>query len=181
MPWSNNSTNREDSTHTGYTEYTPVSLAESLIEIEQQPLQSPNIALQAPNNNEIISGTTSVSELRLSSDTESIYPGSRDQETSSQHPQNHTPQVSTKNTREQELKERASLEATTPPYVRWGVHWRTPVLIVLLLFFGILFSVVHHIHYSRLHGTEAVKQEWSTALGTGYAFLVVALYRAACS
>jgi len=71
-----------------------------------------------------------------------------------------------------------------PKYVEWGANWKPPGLILSTLFFGIAFSITHHIHFRSLDGTpvgEKLPQQWSTFFGTGYAFLVIALLRTACT
>ena len=76
------------------------------------------------------------------------------------------------------------LDKIAAQYVDRGRDWKTPVIMVSMLSLGTVFSIGHHIHYSLLHQTFAgtkSKQQWSTAFGTGYAFLVVALLRTACA
>ena len=68
------------------------------------------------------------------------------------------------------------------PMVRWGVHWRAPMLMVLLFIAGIAFAVGHHIFYHSLDGTlvtSTSQQEWTIRIGTGLAFLVKAALAAA--
>ena len=68
-------------------------------------------------------------------------------------------------------------------YVRWGVTWKTPLLIVLWTFAGCGWAVGHHLYYRSLDGTRAgssSRQHWAVNLGTALAFLVVASLRAAC-
>lgn len=62
---------------------------------------------------------------------------------------------------------------------QWGIHWYTPVSIVLLLILGIGSAVGHHVFYTILDGTPARKQEWVTRIGTALAFLCRASFAAA--
>lgn len=68
-------------------------------------------------------------------------------------------------------------------YVRWGVTYKTPLLIVLWTLAGYGWAVGHHLYYRSLDGTRAgssSQQHWAVNFGTALAFLVVASLRAAC-
>lgn len=78
-------------------------------------------------------------------------------------------------------------DATPSPaqkkYVRWGVTWKTPLLIVLWTLAGVGWAIGHHLYYRSLDGTKAgssSQQHWAVNFGTALAFLVVASLRAAC-
>ncbi|OJD30020.1 formylmethionine deformylase-like protein [Diplodia corticola] len=60
---------------------------------------------------------------------------------------------------------------------RRGVQWRSPALMMLLFFAGIVFAIGHHIYYQSLDDTPVTstsQQEWAIRIGTGLAFLVKA-------
>lgn len=60
---------------------------------------------------------------------------------------------------------------------KWGVHWRSPTIMVLLFIAGIIFATGHHIYYQSLDDTpvsSSTEQEWTIRIGTGLAFLVKA-------
>lgn len=68
-------------------------------------------------------------------------------------------------------------------YVKWGVSWQTPTLIMLYALSGIVLAISHHLYYQRLDGTLAGssdRQQWSSRIGIGFSFLVIALFKAAC-
>ncbi|KUJ06311.1 uncharacterized protein LY89DRAFT_633084 [Mollisia scopiformis] len=61
--------------------------------------------------------------------------------------------------------------------VKWGIHWSTPVFILISVLAGVGFALGHHFYYASLDGTTAgssSRQQWSTRFGTAFAFLVVA-------
>lgn len=65
-----------------------------------------------------------------------------------------------------------------------GIHWVTPVMMVLTLLAGCSLAVGHHLFYKNLAGTTAPtgryqfaganvsKQQFNTAVGTAFAFVV---------
>lgn len=57
--------------------------------------------------------------------------------------------------------------------VKWGIHWYTPVTIVLLLVLGIASATAHHFFYSHLHdetvGDEG-RQRWVFWIGSSLGF-----------
>ena len=78
-------------------------------------------------------------------------------------------------------------DATPTPaekkYIRWGVTWKTPLLMVLWTLAGFGWAVGHHLYFRSLDGTKAgssSQQHWAVNFGTALAFLVVASLRAAC-
>ncbi|TVY73141.1 hypothetical protein LSUE1_G007466 [Lachnellula suecica] len=70
----------------------------------------------------------------------------------------------------------------TAELVKWGISWKTPALMIVFLLSGVAFALGHHFYYMSLHGTPAgtkSRQQWATAFGTAFAFLVVALLKTA--
>ncbi|KAL0632207.1 hypothetical protein Q9L58_008917 [Maublancomyces gigas] len=69
----------------------------------------------------------------------------------------------------------SSLRPTGDPTdIAWGIHWYTPVSIVLLLLLGTSTAVIHHLIYSSLHEQEvgnADRQRWTLSTGSGLSFL----------
>ena len=68
-------------------------------------------------------------------------------------------------------------------YVKWGISWKTPLLIVLWTLVGVSWAIGHHFYYQSLDGSRAgspPRQSWPVRFGTAFAFLVVASLRAAC-
>lgn len=66
-------------------------------------------------------------------------------------------------------------------YVKWGVVWYAPLVMVIYGIAGFGVAIGHHFYYRSLHGTQAgstARQQISTAIGTGLSFLVVTLLRA---
>lgn len=61
-----------------------------------------------------------------------------------------------------------------PTNVEWGIHWYTPVSIILLLLVGTATAIAHHVFYSLLHDTvvgDEVRQRWTSWIGSGLSFL----------
>lgn len=89
------------------------------------------------------------------------------------------------------ISQQASLRQPSPcninvferqEYVRWGIVWHAPALMLLYGIGGLAIAIGHHIYFASLHGTQAassVRQQWPTAIGTASSFLVVTLLRAA--
>jgi hypothetical protein len=76
------------------------------------------------------------------------------------------------------------LEKTSrsPMHVNWGSYRVQPTLMTLYAFAGIILALAHHFYYMYLHGKEpgsAMRQQWATAFGTAFSFLVIALFRTA--
>lgn len=58
--------------------------------------------------------------------------------------------------------------------VKWGIHWYTPVGMILIFFLGVGSAITHHLYYTMLHDTPAgtaYRQRWVIQIGTGLAFL----------
>lgn len=58
--------------------------------------------------------------------------------------------------------------------IKWGIHWYTPVSIVLLVIFGTLTAITHHWMYSSLDDQpvgDAFRQRWTMWIGSGLGFL----------
>jgi hypothetical protein len=69
-------------------------------------------------------------------------------------------------------------------YVRWGVAWGVPAMMVGFTLAGIAIAIGHHGYYMSLHGTpvgSAVRQNWALRFGTAFSFLSIALLRTACN
>lgn len=68
------------------------------------------------------------------------------------------------------------------PIDSWGVHWYTPVSMIVLLLLGLGSALGHHLYYSTLdkqHAGTAAQQQWVTRIGTALAFLTQATLGAA--
>ncbi|KAL6705244.1 hypothetical protein ACN47E_007204 [Coniothyrium glycines] len=63
-----------------------------------------------------------------------------------------------------------------PKAERWHVSFATQFWIVVLLFFGIVFTLAHHFYYLSLNGqsTAETSQEWAIRIGTGLSVLAKA-------
>lgn len=58
--------------------------------------------------------------------------------------------------------------------VKWGIHWKTPVSMIMFFLFGALSAATHHIYYRMLHGTDvgnASRQQWVLWIGSFLSFL----------
>lgn len=67
--------------------------------------------------------------------------------------------------------------------VIWGIHWYTPVSIVLLLLLGIVSTVAQHFLYSSLHDKDVAKdsesfQQWVSLTGSSLGFLTKVCFTA---
>lgn len=61
-----------------------------------------------------------------------------------------------------------------PSDIEWGIHWYTPVSIVLLLLVGTSTAITHHLIYTALDAQAvggAVQQRWTSWIGSGLGFL----------
>lgn len=68
-------------------------------------------------------------------------------------------------------------------YVKWGVAWKTPLLIVLWTLIGFSWAIAHHFYYQSLNGTKvgsSSRQNWAVGFGTAFTFLVIASLRVTC-
>jgi hypothetical protein len=57
-----------------------------------------------------------------------------------------------------------------------------PILMICYAVAGIILALVHHTYYSYLHGRKigsASRQQWATAFGTAFSFIVIALLKTA--
>lgn len=74
------------------------------------------------------------------------------------------------------------LESVKPEiYVKWGIAWRTPFLMVLWALVGLGWALGHHFYYHSLHGTTAGSpshQNWALRFGTAFSFLAITCLRA---
>ncbi|KAI9647616.1 hypothetical protein NHQ30_004001 [Ciborinia camelliae] len=64
----------------------------------------------------------------------------------------------------------------------WGIHWKKPSFIALMLVLGLALSLTHHFYYLSLSNEttgDEKKQAWPTRIGTGLAFLVTSCLKAA--
>jgi hypothetical protein len=56
------------------------------------------------------------------------------------------------------------------------IHWRAPTTIISAFLFGLLFAIGHHLFYNSLNGKtvddEIFSQQFNSAVGTAFAFLV---------
>jgi hypothetical protein len=69
-------------------------------------------------------------------------------------------------------------------YVKWGVPWGVPAMMVGFTLAGVAIAVGHHSYYMSLHGTtvgSSARQNWALRFGTVFTFLSVALLRTACN
>lgn len=62
---------------------------------------------------------------------------------------------------------------------KWGIHWRTPTLMIGAFLLAIALAIVHDFFYRILVGQDAIYQRWTILAGTGLAFLSKTLF-AAC-
>jgi hypothetical protein len=70
-----------------------------------------------------------------------------------------------------------------PPFVKWGVNWIQPGIMVGLAVAGTLVAIGHHFYYLSLNGTKAGsadRQQWSLNFGTAFAVIVTSLLKIAC-
>ena len=84
---------------------------------------------------------------------------------------------------EQLIQEKGAQAMERERYVKWGISWMTPSLILLWALLGFSWAIGHHFYYLSLDGTRAgssSRQNWTVRFGTALAFLVVASLRAAC-
>lgn len=61
-----------------------------------------------------------------------------------------------------------------PSDIKWGIHYHTPLSIVLLLLVGTSTAITHHLIYKSLHETTvggALQQRWTLWIGSGLGFL----------
>lgn len=61
-----------------------------------------------------------------------------------------------------------------PTDIEWGIHWYTPVSIVILLLVGTSTAITHHLINTSLHDQavgDAVQQRWTSWIGSGLGFL----------
>ena len=68
--------------------------------------------------------------------------------------------------------------------VKWGSHKRQPLLMAFYTLSGIVMALCHHFFYLSLNAKlsgSATRQQWATAIGTGFSFLAIALFRTAVS
>ncbi|MCJ1265014.1 hypothetical protein MMC22_004889 [Lobaria immixta] len=68
-------------------------------------------------------------------------------------------------------------------YVKWGVAWKIPLLIVLWTLIGFSWAIAHHFYYQSLDGTKvgsSSRQNWAVGFGTAFTFLVIASLRVTC-
>ncbi|KAL0262041.1 hypothetical protein SLS55_003476 [Diplodia seriata] len=64
-----------------------------------------------------------------------------------------------------------------PPQAQWGVHWKSPTLMLSLFIFGIGCCIAHHFFYQSLDGAaveSSIPQQWALRIGIGLAFLAKA-------
>lgn len=74
-------------------------------------------------------------------------------------------------------KDESSGAKSVSPRSQWGIHWKSPALMLSLFVFGILAGIAHHIYYQSLHDTNVestTTQQWAIRIGTGLAFLAKA-------
>ncbi|KAK0637844.1 hypothetical protein DIS24_g10421 [Lasiodiplodia hormozganensis] len=67
------------------------------------------------------------------------------------------------------------------PQSPWGVHWKSPTLMVSLFTLGVSFCVAHHLFYGYLDGTavgSSESQQWAIRAGTALALLAKAFLAA---
>jgi hypothetical protein len=67
-------------------------------------------------------------------------------------------------------------------YVRWGIAWKPPSLMIGFAFLGFLSAIGHHLYYRALDGHAVgspTRQQWAFRFGTAFSFLVIALLKAA--
>ncbi|PQE04770.1 formylmethionine deformylase protein [Rutstroemia sp. NJR-2017a BBW] len=68
-------------------------------------------------------------------------------------------------------------------YVKWGISWTSPGYILLCASSGVALAIAHHSYYQYLDGKitgSAYDQQWSSRIGTGFSFLIIALLKATC-
>ncbi|EPE27565.1 hypothetical protein GLAREA_04356 [Glarea lozoyensis ATCC 20868] len=76
----------------------------------------------------------------------------------------------------------STMQETT--YVKWGVAWGVPAMMVGFTLAGVAIAIGHHGYYMSLHGTpvgSAARQNWALRFGTAFSFLSIALLRTACN
>ncbi|OJD38906.1 formylmethionine deformylase-like protein [Diplodia corticola] len=64
-----------------------------------------------------------------------------------------------------------------PTQAQWGIHWKSPTLMLSLFFFGVGCCIGHHFFYQFLDGKpveSSITQQWAIRIGTGLAFLAKA-------
>jgi hypothetical protein len=88
-----------------------------------------------------------------------------------------------KENREENLEEDSSETADQEKYVKWGIAWKTPFMMVVWALLGLGWALGHHFYYQSLDGTRAgssSRQNWAVRFGTALSFLVVTCVRASC-
>lgn len=61
-----------------------------------------------------------------------------------------------------------------PSDIEWGIHWYTPVSMIVLLLVGTSTAITHHLIYKTLHDEPvggALQQRWTSWIGSGLGFL----------
>lgn len=89
----------------------------------------------------------------------------------------------TTNVHERLIQEKLVQYPEQERYVKWGIAWKTPMLMALWTVFGLSCAIGHHFYYRSLHGSKvgsSFKQSWSLGFGTAFTFLVIASLRATC-
>jgi hypothetical protein len=68
-------------------------------------------------------------------------------------------------------------------YVKWGISWTSPGYLLLCAISGVALAIAHHSYYQYLDGRitgSADDQQWSSRIGTGFSFLIIALFKTTC-
>jgi hypothetical protein len=99
-------------------------------------------------------------------------------------PNVHEREIKTSCSDQRLLQDDLSSTTQETTYVKWGVAWGVPAMMVGFTLAGVALAIGHHGYYMSLHGTpvgSAARQNWALRFGTMFSFLSIALLRTACN